>query len=140
MKTIAVILFSFAILISCKKRKEIIYPQSMTYGENILAIDNVTKGLDYSLGAKLGKKAKLKVVLTNLSVQTNTNQPKPTWFFSSAQGWTISDYGSDDKQTFTSNKDGDIVLDILFDGNSGSCKVEYYENSNSVTKTKTINW
>lgn len=140
MKTIVIILFSFAILISCKKRKEIVYPQSMTYGENILAIDNVTKGLDYSLGAKLGKKAKLKVVLTNLSVQTNTNQPKPVWFCSSTQGWTTSDYGSDDTQTFTSNKDGDVVLDILFDGTSGFCKVEYYENSNSVTKTKTINW
>ncbi|MBK7309460.1 MAG: hypothetical protein IPI93_01385 [Sphingobacteriaceae bacterium] len=130
-------IYSFNFL---RKRKEITYPTSMTYGDNILAMDNITQGKDYSFGAKLGKKASLKIVMSNLSVQTNTNFPKPVWFYSNQQGWTVSNYGSDDTQTFTSNKAGDVILDISFNGSPGSCKIDYYENSSSVTKTKTLNW
>jgi hypothetical protein len=140
MKKILLIALTFIVLISCKKRKEIIYPASMTYGDNVLAMDNISQGKDYSFGATLGKKATLKITLTNLSVQTNTNQPKPVWFYSNQQGWTVSNYNSDDTQTFTSNKVGDVNLDISFDGSPGSCKIDYYENSSSVTKSKTINW
>jgi hypothetical protein len=140
MKKILLIALTLVVLFSCKKRKEINYPTSMTYGDNLLAINNVSENKDYSFGAKLGKKASLKVVLSNLSVQTNTNQPKPVWFFSSSQGWTVSNYAPDDTQTFTSNKDGDVILDIVFSGSPGSCKIDYYENSSSVTKTKTLNW
>ena len=140
MKKILLITLTLIVLISCKKRKEITYPSSMTYGDNVLAIDNVSEGLVYSFGAKLGKKATLKVVITNLSVQTNTNQSKPEWLYSSSQGWIVSNYGSDDIQTFTANKDGDVILYFTFSGSPGSCKVDYYENSSSVTKTKILNW
>ncbi|MBK6523152.1 MAG: hypothetical protein IPG08_12945 [Sphingobacteriaceae bacterium] len=86
MKKILLIALTFIVLISCEKRKEITYPTSMTYGDNILAMDNITQGKDYSFGAKLGKKASLKIVMSNLSVQTNTNFPKPVWFYSNQQG------------------------------------------------------
>lgn len=140
MKKILLILITLTIFVSCKKRKEIIYPITMTHGDNVLAIDNISMNNDYSFGAKLGKKATLKIVITNLSVQPSLSQPKPSWFYSSSNGWTVSSYGLDDTQTFTSNADGEIILKINFSGSPGSCKIDYYENSSSVSKTKNLNW
>jgi hypothetical protein len=126
-------------LSSCKKRKEIIYPESMTYGQNILHDNSISANTSYSFGAELGKSADLKIVLTNLSVQPNPNQAKPVWFYSNHQGWTVSEYGTDDTQTFTSNKDGEIILNMIFSGSPGSCKIDFYENSSSITK-KTVQY
>lgn len=142
MKNLALFTVIFILVISCKKTKEITYPPTMEYGDNVLAIDTdtISNLVNYSFGAELGKNASLKVVLTNLSVQTNPALSKPVWFYSNEQGWIVSDYSSDDTQTFTSNKDGRIILDISFSDTLGSCKIDYYENSKSVTKTKYLSW
>jgi uncharacterized protein YcfL len=137
MKKLLLLALTFLVLFSCKKRKEIVYPATMVFGENVLAIDNIIENKAYSFGAKLGKKANLKVVLTNISGASV--QPKPIWYYSDASGWNISNYNSD-TQTFTSNKNGEIDLQLSFSGSPGACKIDYYENSTTVTKTKYLNW
>lgn len=142
MKNLALLTVIFVLLFSCKKTKEITYPTTMEYGDNVLAIetDTISNLVNYSFGAELGKKASLKVVLTNLSIQTNPSLSKPVWFYSNEQGWVVSDYSSNDTQTFTSNKDGKIILDMSFSDTLGTFKIDYYENSESVTKTKYLSW
>ena len=145
MKSLIFILVAATFLVSCKKDKatEIKYPASMAYGENVLAIDSVTGVEDYSFGATLGKKAKLKIVITNLSTTTNSSSPGQVWFYSDNQGWVVSDYTSENTQTFTANKKDDNILRMKFlsaNDSTGKCKIEYYENSDNVTKTKFLHW
>ena len=109
------------------------------HGQNILHDNAIYTNTDYSFGAELGKSAELKIVLTNLSQQPNPNQIKPGWFYSNSQGWTVSDYSNDDTQTFTSNKDGELILNMIFLGSPGLCKIDFYENSSSITK-KTVKY
>lgn len=121
----------------CNKEEKlsITYPSSGAYGENVLALaDNssLTSVNGYSLCAELGKKAELKVVITQLS-------GSGVWFYADKNGWTVSSY-SGGSQQFESNTDGKIDLDITFENGPGSCRVDYYENSSSVTSSKTFTW
>lgn len=127
-------------LFSCNKRdEEISYPASLENMRNVLSVGPVVENVDYSFGAQLGRRAELKIVITNLSVQTNVNQPKPVWFYAGTNSWDASDY-SNDMQTFTASKTGTINQDITFSGHPGACKIEYYENSKSITRSQYINW
>ena len=122
----------------------------MSYGSNILEIDRkvsaefsvyVSANQQHSLGAILGQKENLKVVITNTTEESNTNELKATWVCSDSDGWNIENYQLDDTQTFTSIKTGEIKLNISFIGvNPGSCKVEFYENSSTITKTTYLRW
>lgn len=142
---------------SCKKKEtecacqdtppntSINYPNDMFYGKNVLTIqDSVYKDSVYSFGANLGEDATLKIVITNLSVQTNTDYPKSVWAFGSPQGWTINNY-TNDTQTFLANKSGDVICLMYFNkyephNPHGKCQIDYYENSSSITKTQVLNW
>ncbi|NVO03042.1 MAG: hypothetical protein HXX09_10125 [Bacteroidetes bacterium] len=121
----------------CNKEEKlsIKYPSSGAYGENILSLpvnSNLTNINGYSLCAELGKKAELKIIITKLSGSGE-------WFYADGNGWTVSSY-SGSSQQFESNKDGTIDLDLIFENGPGSCKVDFYENSSSVTDSKTFSW
>ncbi|HOY31386.1 MAG TPA: hypothetical protein PKW80_05870 [Bacteroidales bacterium] len=138
-----IILITSAFLYGCDKeeKQKIEYPSSGFYGVNILSLqdsDTITSSTDYSFAAELGKKADLKIILTNLSGQAGVG-PSSTWFYAEGNGWSVSDYSSD-QQEFISNKSGSIDLDMTFEGNNGKCKIDFYENSNSITNSKVIYW
>jgi hypothetical protein len=121
----------------CNKEEKlsITYPSSGAYGENVLALaanSSLTNVNGYSLCAELGEKAELKIIITKLSGSGE-------WFYADDQGWIVSSY-SGSLQQFESNKDGTIDLDIIFVNGPGSCKIDYYENSSSVTNSKTFIW
>ncbi len=132
---VAVILTSFNLGCNKEKKLSITYPSSGTYGENVLALSDNSSLIDingYSLCAELGEKAELKIIITHLS---GTGE----WFYADKNGWTVNSY-SGGSQYFQSNKDGKIDLDITFENGPGSCKVDFYENSSSVTYSKTFTW
>jgi hypothetical protein len=127
---------------SCNKVGSITYPQSTNYGENLLArTENyVEKGESYSLEADLTKRCDLKIVITNTSeINTNPDANPPKWAFNNNKGWTIGNYESK-SQTFTTTVIGKNDLNIVFSGEEGSCRIDYYENTSTITRTKTISW
>ncbi len=132
---VAVILTSVNLGCNKEKKLSITYPSSGTYGENVLGLaknSNLSSVNGYSLCSELGEKAKLKIIITQIS-------GSGIWFFAEENGWLVGDY-SGNKQQFESNKDGKIDLDIAFENGPGSCRVDYYENSSSVTNSKTFIW
>ena len=135
--------FLFALTaISCSKgKKSIDFPATDTYGQNLLAMedgDDLSKQTSYSFSAVLGSKANLKVVFTNLSEEID-GQPQAVWAYSEGDGWVTSDYESN-TQTFESNDDGKIIQEITFLFSPGSFRMDVYENSSSVTSSKTMTW
>jgi hypothetical protein len=141
-KYFIIILFSLALLSACKKEEKhkIEYPSSGFYGVNILALQDSDSlnSMGYSLCAELGKKAELKIVITNLSNQVYGTIP-PVSYYDQSNGWNIGDY-SGDQQEFISNKSGTIDLDITFGASPGKCRIDFYENSKSVTNSKLLYW
>jgi hypothetical protein len=132
-----------AFVTSCNQSIEITYPENGAYGQNILALPNSSTydlNDDFSMHALLHKKSKLKIVVTNLS-ESNPNQPMPAWFYEiSVTNWKVSDY-SNNTQVFTSVKgSNECDLWLTFSGINGSAKIDFYENSESITRTKCINW
>lgn len=133
------ILFTLLIInFGCNKEKNLSISYSMNgvFGENVLALPNssiLNNAASYSLSAELGRKADLKIIITNLS------GVGAIWFFTSEDGWSVGDYAGD-SQEFISTKDGKIDLDIVFENGPGSCRVDYYENSHSVTQSKKFTW
>lgn len=138
-----IVLLSLVLLSACHKEEnlKIEYPSSGFYGVNVLSLndsDTLSSSVDYSLSAKLGKKAELKIVFTNLSNQVDTVS-QSTWFYSDKDGWNVGDYNGD-KQDFVSNKSGVIDLDMTFEGSQGKCRIDFYENSDAITKSKILYW
>lgn len=134
----------FVFLTSCnkEKREAINYPTNSDYGVNVLALANNTKldnTITYSLAAELGKKAKLKLIIRNLSTNTNNLSPGAVWFYGDNTGWKIDDY-INNSQTFTSNDNGLIDLNILFENSPGVCTIDFYENSENITQSKKFYW
>ncbi len=128
------------------KTDSITYPETVLLGNNILALEDSTtlvSGDDYEIGAVLGKDAQLKLILTNLS-NSLSGEMGPIWFFDiDDQGWIISDYNeSSNNQTLISSSSGKISAFISFEsfGYQGACKLDFYENSNTITQTKYYFW
>ena len=138
-----ILIFTIAVLLiilnySCKKeeRSSITYPITGVYVENVLALAdnsilNNTNG--YSLCAELGSEAELKIVIINLS------GAGAVWFYGNGDGWTVGNYTGNSQQ-FVSNKDGTLDLEITFENGPGSCRVDFYENSSSVTNSRSFSW
>lgn len=138
----SLLILSIISLYSCNKEEKLIitYPNACSNGENILTKntnDTVSNQSDYSLCADLGKKATLKVIITNLSTVV-LGTPEPVWFFTNENGWTVSEYVNK-QQTFTSTSSGTIDLLMQF-GGVGKCKIEIFENDTLVPKIKTLFW
>ena len=113
------------------------YPESGSYGENILYLEKDTfrSEQDYSLAANLPENGSLKIIMKN-----------GLWFYavSSPVNWTISDYNhSERSQVFTSIQNGvNCDLKMLFGNDSldqFDIVIEYYEfNSEEPTRIKPI--
>lgn len=150
-------------MVSCKKEatkencpepipvatnNSITYPDSIYYGKNVLAlpdsavIDTLNSN---SFGAVLGNDATLKVKITRLAPRIQGQVP-PLWFYvESPAVWLVQSDpsgGGDSIQTFTALLKGKIDLEMYFTryGQNGLARLDFYENSSSVTKTKYIKW
>lgn len=114
------------------------YPSIGLYGDNILDLDKTEySGSDFSLAAKLGEGAELKVKITGLS--------SGFWWIKlgSENNWAISSFESDTEsdshfQYFTAiDSDRSCELSMKFD--YGDYLIEYFEMGSTVpTRIKTI--
>lgn len=140
-KIIYLLVVAIAFLFACnKENQKIEYPPTGMYGRNVLSIpngDTISSTSYFSMAAELGRRAELKIVITNLPVQPG-GSPISNWFYSDENGWSISQY-SNDKQEFISNKSGLIDLNLVF-GREGKCKIDVYENSESITWSVILFW
>jgi hypothetical protein len=134
--------------ISCHKDDDnvISYPNTISYGTNILTLPDSTVlsgQSDYDLGAVLGKDASLSLVITNLSAIDNVSGHLPVWFYDNISGWTVEDYnGMNNTQKFISSQTGTIDLNLTFEtfGKRGKCRIDFYENATTITRTKYLKW
>lgn len=130
-------------LFSCEKNNEIYYPPQGLHGPNLLiktANSALTPESNYSMRADLNKQSKLKVVITNTSNYTGPTATAPKWIVSGENEWTVGSYISH-TQDFTANRRVTKAdLAIKFINSPGTAKIEFYENSNSVTKTILVSW
>lgn len=124
-------------LVSCVEKEQITYPDiANNYGENIFALPSgiegtptkLLKGESYSLEANLTKKASLRAVFTNTTPDDDATYYR--WKFTYADGWYADNYVGK-KQEFTTNKVGNNDLKIVFQGDSGTCRLDVYENGSA---------
>lgn len=143
-------------VVSCKKEtstnnngsinllKKISYPDAIYHGKNILSLPDsaiVQNSTSYGFAADLEKDATLSITITDLSAP-DPGGFFPKWAFgTNTTGWTVLDW-ADGKQKFIASQTGKIDLEIQFDpgGKSGICRLDFYENGPSITKTKYIRW
>lgn len=111
------------------------YPVTGTHGQNLLFGDanlTVSGDANYSLRAEVPEGSTLKIVMT-------TNGGVWGYGVGSVVGWSINVYNG--TQTFEVLNPGIVDLYFVsFSGNSGEFLIEYYENSATVTKQKTVTW
>ncbi len=144
------ILFAFATLFllgACNKPKVFTYPDKKDELTNILALPNnaqLQQDVDYAFYALLPFRKDIKVVFTNLSTIPFDEQ-EPVWYFvpNNTGNWASSEY-AEYKQTFSSKKKGqECYLKMHFEGGiigNGSMRMDIYENSETVTFSKILNW
>jgi len=135
------VLFLVLLNFSCNKAQNlgITYPVTSIHGTNLLAFTDdsvLTSPETYSFHADLESDATLKVVITK--IETPGTQANAVWFFDSEDGWSVGDFTGNSQQ-FQATKTGAIDLNMTF-MNTGTCRIDFYENSTSVTKSKVINW
>ena len=108
------------------------YPESGAYGVNVVNASafNVTPG-DYSMRAGVPVGSSLKIIMYNVS--------GGAWFWALGTNTNciISEITS--SQSFEAPASGIMQVQISLSG-SGTALIQYFENSNSETKTKTISW
>ena len=111
------------------------YPESGTYGTNILNADTVNFIPDkYSMVAEIPVGSTLKIIMYSLS--------GGVWGYGGSQtNIIISSYTS--SQTFEAAGPGLMQVRISLDNmetGPGSALIQFFENSETETKTKTITW
>lgn len=121
-------------LTSCEKSQQVTFPETANnYGENIFVLPSgselnpteLIKGESYSLEANLTKKASLRAVFTNTTPDDEATYYR--WKFTYVEGWYADNF-VDKKQEFTTNTVGYNDLKIVFQGDSGRCRLDVYEN------------
>jgi hypothetical protein len=125
---------------SCHGAGVITYPATGSYGVNILSLPDsatIVAANHHSFSAALDCSADLKVHIYKVS----SGSP---WFYnlSSPDGWVVGQYLPDSSQVFQSetfNTAKTLDLDMMFLG-PGMARVDFYENSTSVTKSKYFYW
>ena len=125
------------------------YPDSNFYGVNILNLPDSFIVLDtgsYSFSATLDCSADLKIYMQNLSSSTGPGIGA-IWGYSSGteDGWMITTYSNQNSsqifQSNTNNTAKKLMLNMVFAGSgSGFARLDFYENSASVTKSKYLYW
>jgi hypothetical protein len=126
----------------------ITYPNFLYYGENVLAMPDSSL-LDttktYSFGGVLGADATLKLKITRLAPRVPGIIP-PIWSYEANPAWWLVETdpsgGGDSIQTFTAIAKGKIDLKFYFSRHwqNGKARIEFYENSDTVTRTKYLRW
>lgn len=138
-------LMSFTLLlfmnISCKEKGKIAYPVSQNYGQNLLTLagDSIVPGQSYSMEVELSKKSEVEIVITNLGTENEPSVATTKWKYDYNDGWTIGNY-ENGQQSFRATQLGLSDLKIVFQGTEGSIRIDYYENSSSITNTKKFDW
>lgn len=146
------LLFSVLLFQSCNKTEEpkpidpLLQPNySVSYensGVNLLALTDsstIVAGDYYTLSVQLGKDAKIKVVLTNLSTTD------ALWLYALNNHWTVGPYNQG-VQEFSTTRDGLSIMTLQFlqgvgvNGGPGSCRIDIYENSEEITASKVVFW
>jgi hypothetical protein len=159
MKTLTTILFfAVIVIISCKKESNdpdtlpitvhegIAYPDSIYYGKNILSYPDSSvflDGIDYEIGAVLENHANLSLVITNYPAIDSASGHSTLWFYTNETGWSVGDYNdTTNTQKFISSQSGKIDSQIIFSayGQIGKCKIDFYENGSTITRTKHFSW
>lgn len=139
MNVLAVLTLIFSTF-GCNKQEKlaISYPTNGLNGMNVLALTSDSLEVDsvnYSMNAVLGEKATLKIVFTKLATPSSNS----VWFYDiMTDGWIGEDFDGT-SQEFISTKSGNIDLDLEFQGH-GTFRIDYYENSKTVTKSKVFSW
>ena len=116
---------------------KIIYDESGLHGQNLLFGDsdhNVSASQPFSLEAQVPEGSNLTIKLVSNGIGL--------WVYnlSSKNNWNVSAYDNQE-QTFVVLNSGKADLKLIsFSGNSGSFRIEYYENNTSITKSKIITW
>lgn len=109
------------------------------FGTNILALSDssiVSTNKNYSFLASLEVNASLKIKITNLS-ETDSVGHVALWFYDGTtyKNWTISEYSSS-RQIFTAKPAESNNLRMSFQSYylGGCCRIDFYENSETITK------
>ncbi|MFZ4796825.1 MAG: hypothetical protein ACOYMA_04980 [Bacteroidia bacterium] len=152
MKNTITLILTSIILFSCSKeektiteKKGISYPETIYFGGNILSYPDssvLNVNGSYEMGAELEADSRLNIIFNNLT-DTSVLYLTCLWGYSNPTGWSISSYDNKNKvQKFFSSQTGKVNLQMIFftDGQKGTVKIDFYENSNSVTKTKYFFW
>ncbi len=145
---LATIVISMFIASSCKKDSTppaaetgIGYPDSIYYNKSVLTLEDsaiITGPQTFGFAANLGKDANLSIRLTDLSAPDSLNRFTVKWEYAAFPvGWLATRW-QDGTQKFTATQTGKIDLQIHFDsgGDSSTCRLDFYENSTNITKTK----
>jgi len=156
---IVALLLTLIISVSCKKKttpatttttttqKGITYPDSIYYGKNSLTLPDSTilaDSKDYGFAAILEKDASLSIVITDLNTTPDTATGHfPVWSYNiSTTGWAVQNWTANNTQKFIASQTGKVDLAISFYayGKTGKCKIDFYENSSTITRTKYLKW
>src|ERR1700752_2245260 len=155
---IAALLGTLLISVSCKKKttpattttttiqKGITYPDSLYNGKSILTQPDSTILVDskgYGFSANLEKDASLSIIITDLITTIDTVTGHfPDWSYTNTTGWTAQSWTASNTQKFMATQTGKIDLQIMFSayGKKGKCRLDFYENSSTVTRTKYLKW
>ena len=118
------------------------YPDSTFYGTNILAVADsayIVAGDFYSFAADLECGANLKIVMNGIGGNS-------TWWMQTAslQGWLLGPFDfTNVVQEFQSINYGSINLSIkgsTAPASWGYVRIDFYENSTTLTKSKYVYW
>ncbi|MBX7204850.1 MAG: hypothetical protein K1X81_05465 [Bacteroidia bacterium] len=131
------------------------YPENSQGQQNILALPDGAKVNQinaYIFAADIGDDAQLKIVITNLSNDKPTMfSQKPSWALSTTNriGWTVMGevggtmFYPSNYQIAEAAQTGKLNMPVHFVGTAnidGKCRIDFYENSGKITKTKYLVW
>ncbi len=128
---------------ACEKKTDIVFPPEGLHGPNLLALGSsvpLTVDQNYSMRANLSKQSRLKVVFTNTSNYTGAAANAPRWVTSGENSWNVGAY-TNHVQEYSATRGADHAdLAIKFINSPGTAKIDFYVNSNSVTRTMMVSW
>lgn len=142
---------SILLVSSCEKEAEtkktgITYPDSIYHGQSILSLPDsavLVKSQSYGFAAELEKDASLSIKMTDVSVVDSLGYRAAWYYAMPPTGWLANQWDKGTQQ-FIATQTGKIDLQMMFQPDSsnmtGICRLDFYENSTSVTKTKYLRW
>ena len=146
---VRVMIMALAILSACEDNdREIVYPKTGHFGENLLQADSVDvissgnlggKKTSYCIKAELPEKTAVRLIITHKS----DNYGLLFYDTNTRLGWSMDQVTYDtDSGTFHFYGDGPIVCDVrVYFVSSGSAEIAIYENGDTIpARIKTFSW